>query len=206
MADFAGTVRHWMGQRGMSVRGLARAAHYDQGLLSKVLNVHRPHSPYLAARLDAALGAGGEMAAAAGAEPSRRPQRALARRKTPRAVEALQVAMSAGADGAETMGIASEGLAELVQHYAYAVAVAPSAAVYDELLAVRSFAGTLPASSPARRRATRRVQRRRRSGGRRTGSPARPRTRSWPRRRCVARRSSATWPGWRTPGAGRPRR
>jgi transcriptional regulator with XRE-family HTH domain len=149
MADFAETVRHWMDQRGMSVRGLARAAHYDQGLLSKVLNGHRPHSPYLAARLDTALGAAGEIEAAARAEPPRRQQRAPARRKTPRAVEALQVAMSAGADGTETMSIAAEGVAELVQHYAYAVAVAPSAAVYDELLAVRSFAGTLRARSPA---------------------------------------------------------
>jgi hypothetical protein len=58
--------------------------------------------------------------------------------------------MSGGTDGAETMCIAADGLAELVQHYAHAVTLAPSAAVYDELLAVRSFAGTLPASSPVR--------------------------------------------------------
>ncbi len=49
MADFAGVVRHWMTEREMSLRGLAAAAHYDPGLLSKVLNGHRPHSPYLAA-------------------------------------------------------------------------------------------------------------------------------------------------------------
>lgn len=152
MADFAGTVRHWMGRRGMSVRGLARAAHYDQGLLSKVLNGHRPYSPYLAARLDAALGAGGEIEAAALAGRPNQPQRAPGRRKAPRAVQALQVAMSGGTDGTETMGIAADGLAELVEHYAYALAVAPSAAVYDELLAVRSFAGTLPANSPGRQR------------------------------------------------------
>jgi Helix-turn-helix domain len=151
MADFAGTVRHWMSQRGMSVRGLARAAHYDQGLLSKVLNGHRPYSPYLAARLDDALGAGGEIEAAAWAAPAKPPQRASSR-KAPRAVEALRVAMSGGTDGAETMGIVADGLAELVQHYAHAVAVAPSAAVYDELVAVRSFAGMLPARSPARQR------------------------------------------------------
>jgi Helix-turn-helix domain len=152
MADFAGTVRHWMNQRGMSTRGLARAAHYDQGLLSKVLNGHRPYSSYLAARLDDALGAGGEIEAAARAAPPKPPpQRASSRRKTPRAVDALQVAMSGGADTAETMGIAADGLAELVRHYAHAVAVAPSAAVYDELVAVRSFAGMLAACSPARR-------------------------------------------------------
>jgi hypothetical protein len=49
------------------------------------------------------------------------------------------------------MDIAADGLGELVQHYAHAVAVAPSAAVYDELLAIRSFAGTLPSRGPARR-------------------------------------------------------
>lgn len=152
MADFAGTVRHWMSQRGMSMRGLARAAHYDQGLLSKVLNGHRPYSPYLATRLDDALGAGGEIEAAAQAAPPKPPQRASSRRKTPRAVEALQVAMSSGTDGAETMCIAADGLAELVRHYAHEVAVAPSTAVYDELVAVRSFTGMLPARSPARQR------------------------------------------------------
>lgn len=56
MTDFTGTVRDWMTKRGMSLRGLASAANYDPGLLSKVLNKHRPCSPYLAKRLDDALG------------------------------------------------------------------------------------------------------------------------------------------------------
>ena len=37
----------------------------------------------------------------------------------------------------------TDGLAELVQHYAHALAITPSASVYDELLSARSFAGTL---------------------------------------------------------------
>jgi hypothetical protein len=39
--------------------------------------------------------------------------------------------------------MSEDGLSELVHHYAHAVATVPSAAVYDELLSARSFAGTL---------------------------------------------------------------
>jgi uncharacterized protein YhbP (UPF0306 family) len=50
----------------MSVRATARAAGYsDHTLLSKVLNGHKPVTPYLAGRLDRALGADGEITAAA---------------------------------------------------------------------------------------------------------------------------------------------
>jgi hypothetical protein len=42
--------------------------------------------------------------------------------------------------------------AELVQHYAHALAVAPSTAVYCELLSARSFAGTLLGRSAPRQR------------------------------------------------------
>jgi hypothetical protein len=140
MADFADVVRHWMAERGTSLRGLAAAANYDPGLLSKVLNGRRPYSPYLAARLDRALGAGGEIEAAAqGARPVPSGQRAP-RRKQSKAVEALQVVMGGDTDD---LDIAEDGLSELVHHYAHAVATAPSAAVYDELISARSFAGTL---------------------------------------------------------------
>jgi hypothetical protein len=48
--------------------------------------------------------------------------------------------------------IGADGLTELVQHYAHALAVAPSAAVYGELLSARSFAGTLLGRSAPRQR------------------------------------------------------
>jgi hypothetical protein len=140
MADFAGVVRHWMAERGMSLRGLAAAAHYDPGLLSKVLNGRRPYSPYLAARLDRALGAGGEIENAALDPPPAPSGRRAPHRKQSKAIEALQVAMAGDTDD---LDIAEDGLSELVHHYAHAVATVPSAAVYDELLSARSFAGTL---------------------------------------------------------------
>jgi transcriptional regulator with XRE-family HTH domain len=59
MAEFAAEVRRLMAERGMSLRGLAKAASYDPSYLSKVLSGHKPSSPYLAARLDDALDAGG---------------------------------------------------------------------------------------------------------------------------------------------------
>ena len=41
------------------------------------------------------------------------------------------------------LDIATDGLAELVPYYATVLSVSPSAAVYDDLLSVRSFAGSL---------------------------------------------------------------
>jgi hypothetical protein len=59
--------------------------------------------------------------------------------------EALRVALpgaGAGLEGAD-LNEASDALAGLVAHYSDVVSVAPSAAVYDDLLNVRLFAGSL---------------------------------------------------------------
>jgi transcriptional regulator with XRE-family HTH domain len=150
MAVFADEVRRLIAERGMSLRGLAKASNYDPSYLSKVLSGHKPSSPYLAARLDDALGANGKIRDAAQEEPPRRAGRArMARRKPSGAVEALQVAMTGDPAGPD---IGADGLAELVLHYAYALAVAPSADVYGELLSARSFAGTLLGRSSPRQR------------------------------------------------------
>ena len=150
MADFAGEVRRLMAERGMSLRGLAKAANYDPSYLSKVLSGHKPSSPYLAARLDDALGADGRIRDTAQEEPPRQAGNASpARRKPSGAVEALQVAMTGDPAGPD---IGADGLAELVLHYAHTLAVAPSAAVYGELLSARSFAGTLLGRSAPRQR------------------------------------------------------
>ena len=150
MAVFADEVRRLMAERGMSLRRLAKASNYDPTYLSKVLSGHKPSSPYLAARLDDALGASGQIRDAAQEAPPRRADRATsARRKPSGAVEALQVAMTGDPAGAD---IGADGLAELVPHYAHALAVAPSAAVYGELLSARSFAGTLLGRSSPRQR------------------------------------------------------
>ena len=150
MAEFAAEVRRLMAERGMSLRGLAKAASYEPSYLSKVLSGHKPSSPYLAARLDDALGAGGTIRDAIQQPPPRRESRASAPRRMPSgAVEALQVAMAGDPAGPD---IGADGLAELVQHYAHALAVAPSTAVYGELLSARSFAGTLLGRSAPRQR------------------------------------------------------
>jgi transcriptional regulator with XRE-family HTH domain len=69
MADFAAEVRRLMAERGMSLRGLARTAGYDPSYLSKILSGRKPASPYLAARLDDALGAEGKIREAAASVP-----------------------------------------------------------------------------------------------------------------------------------------
>jgi transcriptional regulator with XRE-family HTH domain len=150
MAVFADEVRRLIAERGMSLRGLAKASNYDPSYLSKVLSGQKPSSPYLAARLDDALGANGKIRDAAQEEPPRRAGRArMARRKPSGAVEALQVAMTGDPAGPD---IGADGLAELVLHYAHVLAVAPSADVYGELLSARSFAGTLLGRSSPRQR------------------------------------------------------
>jgi transcriptional regulator with XRE-family HTH domain len=70
MADFAAEVRRFMAERGLSLRGLARAASYDPSHLSKVLSGHKAASPYLAARLDDVLGAEGNIREAAATAPA----------------------------------------------------------------------------------------------------------------------------------------
>ena len=153
MGDFADVVRRYMKDRGLSLRATATAAHYDAGLLSKVLSGQRPYSPYLAARLDTALGAGGEITAAAERDkPPERPRKGRPAKpgQPSGAVLALHAAMSGDSD---ELGIASDGLSELVRHYAHELAVAPSAAVYDELMSARTFAGSLLGRAQSRSRA-----------------------------------------------------
>jgi transcriptional regulator with XRE-family HTH domain len=149
MADFSGEVRRLMAERGMSLRGLAKASNYDPSYLSKVLSGHKPSSPYLAARLDDVLGAGGKIRDATHQALPRRAGKIRMTRKPSGAVEALQIVMTGDPAGPD---IGADGLAELVPYYAYALAVAPSAGVYGELLSARSFAGSLLGRSAPRQR------------------------------------------------------
>ena len=57
MADFGAEVRRLMAEQGLSLRELARRAHYDVSTLSKVLNGRRAATPHIAAAVGDALGA-----------------------------------------------------------------------------------------------------------------------------------------------------
>jgi transcriptional regulator with XRE-family HTH domain len=147
MTDFGTELRRLLAARGVSLREAARRAPCDSGYLSKVAAGRRRPSAELAARLDDVLDAAGELVALASA-PSSGTTSIAGIRRLSRAVEALQVAASGAAPGLD-----EDGLAELVRHYARAVAVTPSAAVYDELVSARAFAGTLlDRCAPARHR------------------------------------------------------
>jgi hypothetical protein len=149
MADFAAVVRRFMQARGLSLRGLARAANYDPSYLSKVLGGRKPVTTYLGACLDDALGAGGEIRHAAREQVARPALNGPRSRRAPsRVLEALQ-AVDGGLPGSE---VAIDGLTDLIPHYAHVVSVTTSAAVYDELLSVRSFAGSLLGDAGSRRR------------------------------------------------------
>lgn len=62
VAGFGERTRRLMVEGGVSLRELARRTHYDPGHLSKVLAGRKPVSHDLAARVDGALRAGGELA------------------------------------------------------------------------------------------------------------------------------------------------
>lgn len=118
MGDFAGEVRRFMKARGMSMRETARAAGYsDHTLLSKVLNGHKPVTPYLATCLDDALAANGAIteaarAAANQAEAARLPLRELA----DHAAELGQWAESGSAGPGTIAGLEDE-IARIVRDY-----------------------------------------------------------------------------------------
>jgi transcriptional regulator with XRE-family HTH domain len=151
MAGFASEVKRFMATRGMSLRGLAKASGYDASYLSKILNGKKPYSPYMAKCIDDALRAEGTIRAVAEEAPPRITGKdRQARRRPSRAVEALKVTMTGDPAGPD---IGGDGLAELVLHYAHAVAVTPSAAIYGELLSARSFAGTLLGRASPRQQA-----------------------------------------------------
>jgi hypothetical protein len=141
MSEFGRELARLMQARSVGVRELARAAYCNPGHISNLRSGKARPSPQLAGTLDRNLGAGGTLAAIGARSTSGRQRGRATRPGMPsRAVEALQIAMNGHGDG---LDIAEDGLAELIRHYAHAVAVAPSAAVYDELVAARSFAGML---------------------------------------------------------------
>ena len=150
MSDFSRELARLMQARGLGVRELARAAYCNPGHISNLRSGKARPSPQLAETLDRFLGAGGTLAVIASRNAVGRKRRhATSSRKPSRAVEALQISMNGSGDG---LDIAEDGLAELVRYYSRTVAIAPSMAVYDELVSTRAFAGTLlDRGGPARR-------------------------------------------------------
>jgi transcriptional regulator with XRE-family HTH domain len=74
MADLYAVVQRHLKRRGMSLRALAAAVHYDASYLSKALRGLKPLGPALARDIDQALGAGGEVTAAALRPPPAPPE------------------------------------------------------------------------------------------------------------------------------------
>jgi len=134
-----------MDARAIGVRELARMVPCNPGHISSLRSGRARPSPGLAAILDARLAAAGALERAARSTVPARP-----RGTKSRAVEALRVVMSGGSDG---LGVAADGLTGLVHHYAHALAVTPSAALYGEMASARSFAGKLLDDGQPRQRA-----------------------------------------------------
>jgi transcriptional regulator with XRE-family HTH domain len=65
VADFGNELRRLLGERGMSLRELARRAHCDPGYLSRMANGRKCVSPQIAAIADKVLGADGSLIRAA---------------------------------------------------------------------------------------------------------------------------------------------
>jgi plasmid maintenance system antidote protein VapI len=124
MADFAAVVQRYMTERGMSMRGLAKAAHYDPSTLSKILNGHRPVTPHIAWALDDALGAGGEITAVAAEAPAPLADAEKIRR-------ALEDALADGAMPAATL----DDWDSAVDQYGYRTRDTPSPVLLADLTA-----------------------------------------------------------------------
>jgi hypothetical protein len=138
MGDFAGVVRRYMSERGMSVRATAREAGYsDHTLLSKVLNGHKPATHWLAARLDDVLGAGGEIKAAM-PPPEAAP---ASRRGRGAASEALDV--MTWITGTNASDDAIEELAGTAGYLAEAHARTPAAKLLPEVLGLHRAVHTV---------------------------------------------------------------
>jgi hypothetical protein len=116
----------------VTAKALLQPADRLDGVLGK-----KPYSHLVTASDDACRSKG---TAAEEAQPWMMGREWLASRKTSRAVEALQITMTGDSAGPD---LGADGLAELVAHYAHSIAVAPSAAIYGELVSARSFAGGL---------------------------------------------------------------
>lgn len=150
MNDFGRELARLMDAREVGVRQLARAVYVNPGHVSKLRSGKARPSAKLASALDKRLDAGGGLARLAAVSPDGGRGNGGSAGAS-RAVEALQVAM--GGSGNDGLDIAGDGLAELIGHYSHAVAVAPSADMYDGLLSARSFAGTLLGRGTPKRRA-----------------------------------------------------
>lgn len=143
MSDFGTELVRLMAARGIGVRQLAREMFVNPGHISNLRSGKARPSRELAAALDEHLGAGGTLVAAGRTGGGPAPVKASG------GVLALRAAIAGDADGAD---FAADGLDELARHYAYAAAVSPSADVYAELMAARTFAGdVLSGSRPASR-------------------------------------------------------
>jgi transcriptional regulator with XRE-family HTH domain len=140
MSDFGRELARLMEERGTGVRALARAVPCNPGHVSNLRSGRNDPSASMAARLDAVLGAGGSLREAARQVPLK-PRTGRQAWKPSKAIEAIE-ALAAGDPDGETE-VASDHLADLVGHYARVVATAPTPVVYDELFAIRSYAGTL---------------------------------------------------------------
>jgi hypothetical protein len=131
-----------MAERNVGVRQLARAVYCAAGHVSNLRSGKARPSAALAAGIDDYLQARGAPVAAAREDRGRADGAgpAPAAGNSSGAVVALRAAMT---DDPADLEIAGDGLAELVRYYAQALAVAPSAQVYEELLSARTFAGNV---------------------------------------------------------------
>lgn len=143
-ADIGARLRALRRRRGMSLDVLAGLSGKSAAYLSMIENGKRPLDRYsLIVCLADALGVppadllpGAPASSPAAADPPAGP-RVSARTGDRRVVQALD------AVGGEQLDGAADNLAALVDHYSHAICAVPPAAIYDELLAVRSHADAM---------------------------------------------------------------
>jgi transcriptional regulator with XRE-family HTH domain len=140
---FGESMRALMAERGISLRKLAKTIPADVGHLSRISRDLKPPSAEMAERIDTALDARGRLAAARSQDVTKRRNAlklGLVAAAVPtvrqRVIEALEMLEN------DRLSAVIDGLGALVDHYSLTVCSQPPIEVYDELLAVRSYAST----------------------------------------------------------------
>jgi len=130
-----------MAERGVGVRALARRVPCNHALISRYLSGERPPSPGMAVRLDAALGAGGELVALAAAGPEAATDRRPGTARRHDEITALELTRRASASDVGTVTI--EQLEQAVDALAVAYAGTPPAVLLARTRAHLAYVANL---------------------------------------------------------------
>lgn len=156
-ATFASLMHALRVSKGWSFRRLAQTVHYSHGYLWDLETGGKTATENVAAALDQALGANGRLVAVAKTARAELAQASTSVKRRSfltvgtaalaeslaapsRMTQALDIVTAQDVD---SLGVATDSLDDLVAHYSDRLATSPPGGIYQDLLTVRAYAGTL---------------------------------------------------------------